>query len=63
MTDERLSALSLMAIEGDILQNIDFKNIISELAKAKARKVHLSANVWVIRNLQKFVRSLYNCLL
>ena len=45
MTDDRLSALSLMAIEGDILRNIDFKSIISEFAKAKSRKVHLSANV------------------
>ena len=40
-SDERLNHLSLMCIESELLKGIDFTNIISDFAKAKARKVML----------------------
>jgi len=39
MTNERLSHLTLMSIEYDILRQIDFTKLIKDSAKAKSRKV------------------------
>ena len=38
MTDQRLSRLSLMAIENNVVRNLDFNNVYDILAKSKARK-------------------------
>lgn len=42
MLQERLSNLSIMCIESDILQKIDFKDIIEDFAQQKSRKKPLS---------------------
>ena len=41
MTQERLSGLSLLSIEHDILCELDFTDIIEEFATSKARRVNL----------------------
>lgn len=38
MLDERLSALSRMSIEKELLRSLDFDDIIREFARRKARK-------------------------
>jgi len=40
-SDERLNHLSIMCIESEVMQSIDFKDVISDFANAKARKVPL----------------------
>jgi hypothetical protein len=39
--DERLNHLSIMCIESEVMQSLDFKDVISDFANAKARKVPL----------------------
>ena len=39
MTNKRLSHLTLMSIEYDILRQIDFTKLIKDFAKAKSREV------------------------
>jgi hypothetical protein len=41
MCNDRLSHLSLMSIEADILREINFEDLINEFAGKKARKVSL----------------------
>jgi hypothetical protein len=41
MCNDRLSHLSLMSIEADILREINFEDLINEFARKKARKVSL----------------------
>ena len=41
MSDDRLSALSILSIEGDYVQRLDFEDIIANFASAKARKVQI----------------------
>lgn len=38
MCHGRLSALSLMAIESDLVRKLDFEDIVQEFSKNKARK-------------------------
>ena len=38
MTDERLSALGLVNVESDLLDNMSFSDIIDTFASAKGRK-------------------------
>ena len=38
MTDERLSALELLGVESDVLDQISFSDIIEEFSNAKSRK-------------------------
>jgi len=38
MTDERLSALELLSVESDVLDQISFSSIIEEFSNAKSRK-------------------------
>uniref|UniRef100_A0A3B4Y3E3 DUF4371 domain-containing protein n=1 Tax=Seriola lalandi dorsalis TaxID=1841481 RepID=A0A3B4Y3E3_SERLL len=38
MTQKRLSALSLMAIESDLVKELDFEDLVADFAKAKSRK-------------------------
>ena len=42
MLQERLSNLSIMSIESDILHNIDFNDIIEDFAQQKSRKKPIS---------------------
>lgn len=42
MLQERLSNLSIMCIEKDVLQKIDFRDIIEDFAQQKSRKKPLS---------------------
>lgn len=39
MTQERLVNLAIMSIESDILQDIEFQDIISDFARLKSRRV------------------------
>jgi len=39
MTQKRLTSLALLSIEKGVAQTIDYKNIISNFASIKARKV------------------------
>ena len=39
MNDDRLSGLSILSIERDYVQKLDFKDIIVDFALAKAQKV------------------------
>ena len=39
ITDDRLSALSILSVEKDYFQKLDFEDIIADFASAKARKV------------------------
>ena len=39
MNDDRLSALSILSIERDYVQKLDFEDIIVDFALAKAQKV------------------------
>jgi hypothetical protein len=41
MWNDRLSHLTLMSIEADILREINFEDLVTEFAKKKARKVSL----------------------
>ena len=41
MTQEKLSALSLLSIESDMLRKLDFNDIIEEFAVRKARRVNV----------------------
>ena len=38
MTQQRLQALSLMCIESEVLQSVDFDDIINDFAKQKTRR-------------------------
>ncbi len=38
MTDERLSALELLSVESDLLDNMSFSDIVDTFASAKSRK-------------------------
>ena len=38
MGQNRLSALSLMAIESDLVKELDFEDLVADFAKAKSRK-------------------------
>jgi len=38
MSDQRLSHLSLMAIENDVVRSLDFNDVIDIFAKSQARK-------------------------
>ena len=39
MSDDRLSALSILSIEKDSVQKLDFEDIMADFASAKAQKV------------------------
>ena len=39
MKQDRLTYLTIMSIESDILRELDFSGIISDFAKQKSRKV------------------------
>ena len=39
MNGDRLSALSILSVERDYVQKLDFEDIIADFASAKARKV------------------------
>ena len=41
MGEDRLSDLALMSVERDVLEQVDFDEIIDQFAAVKARKVHL----------------------
>ena len=41
MSQDRLTALSLLSIESEILRSLNFEDIIHEFATAKARKMHI----------------------
>lgn len=41
MTQERLNALAILSIENDVAKKLDFKDILTSFAKAKARKIPL----------------------
>ncbi|XP_031329798.1 zinc finger MYM-type protein 1-like [Photinus pyralis] len=41
LSQQHLSSLSLMFIENDVVQNLDYNNIIDKFAREKARKVSL----------------------
>lgn len=38
MTDTRLSSLALLAIESELVKNIDFNDLINEFARIKQEK-------------------------
>jgi len=38
MTQEQLNSLTIMATENDMLQNIDFQDILNDLTTTKLRK-------------------------
>jgi hypothetical protein len=40
-TQERMTSLSLLCIEQDLVQQLKFDDVIEDFAKAKARKVPL----------------------
>jgi len=42
MSDERLNAMSLMAIESNLVHSLDFESVINRFASSKARKAKLS---------------------
>ena len=39
ISDDRLSALSILSVERDYAQKLDFEDIIADFASAKAQKV------------------------
>jgi len=39
MTDDRLSALELLSVESDCLENVSFSDIVDKFASAKKQKV------------------------
>ena len=41
MSQDHLTALSLLSIESEILRSLNFEDIIHEFATAKARKMHI----------------------
>ena len=41
MSQDRLTALSLLSIESEILRSLNFEDIIHEFATAKARKMQI----------------------
>jgi len=41
MTDQRLTHLSLVAIENDVIRNLDFNDVVDIFEKFEARKVVL----------------------
>jgi len=47
MSNERLNALSLMAIESNLVRSIDCESVIDRLASSKARKAKCKPNAVV----------------
>jgi len=45
MSDECLNALSLMAIESNLVRSLNFESVINWFASSKARKVSAQVNV------------------
>jgi len=41
MSDKRFSALSLMAVESNLVSSLDFESVINRFASSKARKAKL----------------------
>ena len=41
MSDERLNALSLMAIESNLVHSLDFESVINRFASSKVREAKL----------------------
>ena len=40
MSQERLSGLAILSIEKEMLEELKYKNLISNFASQKARKIH-----------------------
>ena len=42
---ERLSGLAILSIENEMLEELDYKNLISQFASQKARKIDFKLNI------------------
>ena len=40
MNQEKLSDLAIISIEKEVMQNLEFKNVLTDFAHEKARKIH-----------------------
>ena len=40
MCQDRLVGLSLISIENELLQNVDYNDLVSDFAKLKARRIN-----------------------
>ena len=45
MSQERLSGLAILSIENEILEKLEYKNLISQFAAQKERKIDFKWNI------------------
>ena len=45
MSQERLSGLVILSIENEMLEEFEYKNLISQFASQKARKIDFKLNI------------------
>ena len=45
MSQERLNGLTILSIENEILEELEYKNLISQSASQKARKIDFKWNI------------------
>ena len=55
MSQERLSELTILQIENEILKELEYKNLISQFASQKARKIDLKKIYYNIKILNKYL--------
>ena len=45
MSQERLSGLAILSIENEMLEELEYKNLISQFTSQKARKIDFKQNI------------------
>ena len=45
MCQERLSGLAILLIENELLEELEYKNLINQFASQKARKIDFKLNI------------------
>ena len=54
MSQERLSRLAILLIENGMLEELEYKNLISQFASQKVRKIDFKWNILLYKNNNKY---------
>ena len=52
MSQERLSGLAILSIEKEMLEELEYKNLISQFASQKIRKIDFKWNILKYKNIK-----------
>ena len=52
MSQERLSGLAILSIEKKMLEGLEYKNLISQFASQKVRKIDFKWNILKYKNIK-----------